>query len=97
MLGMPGLQSAHLALHTSRAALAIGPQSQTEVQTALAAPNAPHSPLFGFAWDIARFTAKVPSLLTEKNQLTMNALGTMTATLDVHDDALVLDIGGTWR
>ncbi|MEO8552794.1 MAG: hypothetical protein ABI678_22605 [Kofleriaceae bacterium] len=97
MLGMPGLKSAHLALHTSRAALAIGPQSQTEVQTAIAAPNAPHSPLFGFTWDIARFTAKVPSLLTEKNQLTTNAFSTMNATLDVRDDALVLDIGGTWR
>lgn len=97
MLGMPGLQSAHIALHTSRAAIAIGPQSQTEVQAALAAPNAAHSPLFGFSWDIARFAAKLPTMLTEKNQLSIHSIGTMTATLDVEDSALVLDLGGTWR
>lgn len=97
MLGMPGLTSAHLALHTSRAALAVGPNSKVEVSAALAAPNAARSPLVGFSWDIARFVAKLPTMMTAKNQASVNALATMTATLDVRDDALVLDLGGTWR
>ena len=53
MLGMPGLTSAHLAMHTSRAALAVGPQSKTEVTAALAAPNAARSPLI----DVQRGTS----------------------------------------
>jgi len=96
MLGMPGLASAHLAMHTSRAALAIGPRSKTEVTAALAAPNAPRSPLATFNWDIAKFMRQVPSLMKEDNRNNLASIATMTSTLDVRDDAIAVDIGGTW-
>jgi hypothetical protein len=96
MLGMPGLTSAHLAMHTSRAALAVGPQSKAEVTTALAAPNAARSPLATFNWDIAKFIRQLPSVMKEDNRNNLASIATMTSTLDVHDNTLVLDLGGTW-
>ncbi len=96
MLGMPWLTSAHLAMHTARAALAVGEHSQTEVGTALAAPNAPHSPLVGLNWDIARFIRQMPSMMKEDNRRNLGNIATMTSTLDVHDDAVVIDLDGTW-
>jgi hypothetical protein len=96
MLGMPGLTSAHLAMHTSRAALAVGPQSKAEVTTALAAPNAARSPLVTFNWDIAKVIRQLPSVMKEDNRNNLASFATMTSTLDVHDNTLVLDVGGTW-
>ncbi|HET9988670.1 MAG TPA: hypothetical protein VFQ65_09115 [Kofleriaceae bacterium] len=96
MLGIPGLTSAHLAMHTSRAALAIGPRSKTDVTAALAAPNASRSPLMAFNWDIAKFIRQVPSVLKEDNRNNLAAIATMTSTLDVRDDTVAIDIGGTW-
>jgi hypothetical protein len=96
MLGMPGLTSAHLAMHTSRAALAIGPRSKTEVTAALAAPNAQRSALMSFNWDIAKFIRQLPTVMKEDNRNNLAAIATMTSTLDVHDDTVVVDIGGTW-
>jgi hypothetical protein len=96
MLGMPGLTSAHLAMHTSRAALAVGPQSKAEVTTALAAPNAARSPLATFNWDIAKFIRQLPSVMKEDNRNNLASIATMTSTLDVRDNTLVLDVGGAW-
>jgi len=96
MLGMPGLSSAHIAMHTSRAAIAVGPQSKTEVLAALAAPNAAHSPLVSFNWDIARFVRQVPSLLKEDNRTNLASIAQITSTLDVHDNVVEIDFGGTW-
>jgi hypothetical protein len=96
MLGMPGLTSAHLAMHTSRAALAVGPQSKTEVIAALAAPNAARSPLMTFNWDIAKFIRQLPSALKEDNRTNLASIATMTSTIDVRDNTLVLELGGTW-
>ncbi|MEO6775531.1 MAG: hypothetical protein ABI467_21400 [Kofleriaceae bacterium] len=96
MLGMSGVTSAHLAMHTSRAALAIGPNSKTEVTTALAAPNAASSPLVTFDWDIARFIRQLPSVMKEANRNNLASIATMTSTLDVRGDTVAIDIGGTW-
>jgi len=96
MLGMPGLSSAHIAMHTSRAAVAVGPQSKAEVTAALAAPNAAHSPLMTFNWDIARFIRQLPSVMKEENRTNLASIATMTSTLDVHDTTVEIDFAGTW-
>lgn len=96
MLGMPGLTSAHLAMHTSRAALAVGPQSKAEVTAALAAPNAARSPLMAFNWDIAKFIRQLPSVMKEDDRNNLATISTMTSTVDVRENTLVLDLAGTW-
>jgi hypothetical protein len=96
MLGIDGLRSAHVALHTGRAALAVGDQSKTEVSTALAAPNAAKSPLALLTWDIAKFMKQMPSVMNEENRTNLKEFSTMTMALDVREDALVFDVGGTW-
>src|SRR3569833_4176245 len=96
MLGMPGLSSAHIAMHTSRAAVAGGPQSKAEVSAARAAPNAAHSPLMTCNWVIARFIRQLPSVMKEENRTNLASLATMTSTLDVHDSTVEIDFVGTW-
>jgi hypothetical protein len=96
MLGIEGLRSAHLAMHTGRVAIAVGDRSKTEVSTALASPNAPHSPLAILTWDIAKFMKQMPSVLKEDNKTNLIQFSTIVMSVDVRDNALVFDIGGDW-
>jgi hypothetical protein len=96
MLGIDGLRSAHIALHTGRAALAVGDQSKTEVTAALAAPNASHSPLAVFTMDIVKFMKQMPSVMNDENRTNLKEFSSMTMALDVRDNSLVFDVGGTW-
>lgn len=96
MLGIDGLRSAHLAMHTGRVAIAVGDRSKTEVSTALASPNAAHSPLAILTWDIAKFMKQMPSVLKDDNKTNLVQFSTIVMSLDVRDNALVFDIGGDW-
>ncbi|MEO8845743.1 MAG: hypothetical protein ABI591_07500 [Kofleriaceae bacterium] len=96
MLGVDGLRSAHLAMHTGRVAIAVGDRSKTEVSTALAAPNAAHSPLAILTWDVARFIKHVPSLLKNDNKTGLIQFSTIVMSVDVRANALVFEVGADW-
>lgn len=96
MLGIEGVRSAHLAMHTGRVAIAVGDRSKTEVSTALAAPNAAHSPLAVLTWDIAKFMKQVPSLVKDDNKTNLVQFSTIVMSVDVRDNSLVFDVGGAW-
>ncbi|HEY0254612.1 MAG TPA: hypothetical protein VGC41_23960, partial [Kofleriaceae bacterium] len=76
---------------------AIGDNSKDEVGKALAAPNVDHIPFASLEWAYARFIAKMPSFMKDDKKQSWEAFDRMTFDLDVRENALVLDIGATWK
>ena len=96
LAGVPWLTSAHMAMRTSRAALAVNGDSKADVARALEQPSASRSPLVVLSLDLARLIKQMPSLWKGEDIASVEGIATMTMTLDVRDGAVVLDVGGTW-
>ena len=43
-----------------------------------------------------KFIRQLPSVMKEDNRNNLASIATMTSTVDVRDNTLVIDLGGTW-
>jgi hypothetical protein len=95
MAGIPPLPS-FVAIRAGRAALAIGEHAQSDVTTALGAPNREHTPIFELAWDVGRFKARFPQFFAGDSSLLAHwAMLVLSTELDAN--AFVVDAVATWR
>jgi hypothetical protein len=99
--GVPGLDSAHIAMRADRVALAVGAGSAARAVDVLAAPAPARSPLFMYAMDAERFNQRVGaavgvSALQEGFQ---NAQGATSFTIGLEptDTGLSIEIVGAWK
>lgn len=97
MLGFDGIKKAFLALHPARLAVAVGPNSKEEVVRALSAPNQEHVPFAKLDWDYARFIKAVPSFMKDDTKQSWQQFERLWMALDLREQALVFDIGATWK
>jgi hypothetical protein len=93
MLGIKGLSSAHAAMSGDRLAIGAGDHSADLATSALAAKDEPQPALMTFAMSAHWFATHIESMRTNKS---FELFDDLWAKLDVRDDGLVFDFGGTW-
>ncbi len=96
MLGIAGVDSAHVAVRDGVAALAVDPHSKERVVKALAATPDPHAPFVSFAWDIARTLERFPTLWDADTSSTMRNMKHVDMSLELRENALDFELDAGW-